>query len=321
MKPESLVFFDLETTGLAGGTGTYPFLLSFGFIEKCTIKVIQYFLPDFGREVSAFIDLNNYIENRSILVSYNGKSFDYPLLRNRFVLNRIRDPFHSFQHLDLLHFVRRLWKQRLKNCSLVNIEQEIFYFHRWQDIEAAFIPHVYFEFLRDGKTCNMKRVINHNLQDILTLVRLLFHIHFLENHIPETEEIQVLGRFAVENSDLDKLDLIFERMEKINLSPSQDLLVGYSLLLKRMGEWENAIRLWEELLNSGEKTVFACEELAKYYEHRKRDYIQAKNYTERALHYMDMLEEIDRLDEATVTRRSFQYRLERITHKQKSKSE
>jgi uncharacterized protein YprB with RNaseH-like and TPR domain len=318
---KNLLFFDLETTGLAGGTGTYPFLLAFAFFEEKQLRVIQYFLPDYGKELEGFIDLQKNFNNRSILVSYNGKSFDYPLLRNRFILNRIDDPFRSYRHLDLLHFARRLWKHKLTSCSLVNIEQEIFGFQRWQDIESSLIPYVYFEFLRDGNLAEIKRVISHNLQDVLSLVRLLFHIHFLENNIPETSDLQVIGKFAAENSDLTRLEMIFDKMNRINISPSDNLLVGYSLLLKRMGAWQKAVNLWEDLLQSGEKIIFACEELAKYYEHQKKEYLRAKTYTLRALEYLEVLEELDRNDHIPEIRESFQYRLKRIIHKQKSKNE
>jgi uncharacterized protein YprB with RNaseH-like and TPR domain len=312
---KNLLFFDLETTGLAGGTGTYPFLLAFAFFEEKQLKVNQYFLPDYGKELEGFLDLQKNLANKSILVSYNGKSFDYPLLRNRFILNRIDDPFHSYQHLDLLHFARRLWKNKLTSCALVNIEQEIFGYQRWQDIESPLIPYVYFEFLRDGKLADIKRVISHNLQDVLSLIRLLYHIHFLENNIPETNELHVLGKFAVENNDLTRLEMIFEKMEKINIAPSQNLLASYSLLLKRTGEWQKAVQLWEDLLKSGGWTIFACEELAKYYEHKKRDYPQAKNYTEKVLHYLDMLEELASNNRTVEIRKRFQIRLKRIIYK------
>ena len=124
-----LLIFDLETTGLAGGTGTYPFLLGFGVFENKGIRLYQYFLPDFGREINAFLDMRNVLRNKNVLLTYNGKSFDYPLLRNRMIMNRMDDPFKTFLHLDLLHLARRLWKGALPSCSLSTIEEEIFLFN------------------------------------------------------------------------------------------------------------------------------------------------------------------------------------------------
>ena len=316
---DQMVFFDLETTGLAGGTGTYPFLLAFGFFEDNNLNIIQYFLPDYGREIKAFLDLHDYFEQKSILVSYNGKSFDYPLLRNRFILNRFEDPFSTFRHLDLLHFVRRLWKQKLTSCSLACVEQEIFQFHRWNDIEGSLIPYVYFEFVSDNKTGNIKRVIQHNLQDIISLVRLIYHMHYIENNIPEESDVEVLCKLAIENCDLIKTRSILKKMKKNNISLSNDLVEAYSLLLKRTGDWQNSLKLWQDLIQSGEKILFACEELAKYYEHKKRDYPEAKNYTERALNYIDMMEELNEMVERFEIRQDFQHRLNRILSKQKIK--
>ena len=317
IRLEDMVFFDLETTGLAGGTGTYPFLLAFGFFENNNIKLIQYFLPDYGREMSAFLDLRNQFQEKSILVSYNGKSFDYPLLKNRFVLNRFEDPFSTFSHLDLLHFVRRLWKKKLDNCSLANVEKEIFRFQRLNDIEGSLIPYAYFEFLRDNNIDTMKRVIQHNIQDIISLVRLIYHIHSIENNLPEKGDVEVICRLAIENGDIIKTRSIVKKMYKNSIDLSHDLMASYSLLLKREGEWQDSIQLWENLLNSKEKILFACEELAKYYEHKERDYENAKKYTESALNYINMMEELGRIDEKVWIRQDFQHRLNRILSKQK----
>ncbi|NOQ97518.1 MAG: hypothetical protein GQ561_05065, partial [Calditrichae bacterium] len=93
-----ILIFDLETTGLAGGAGTFPFLIGFGVFEEDGVRVHQYFLPEYGREIIAYLDLAKKFSSKTHLLTYNGKSFDYPLIKNRFILNRIDNPFISFQH-------------------------------------------------------------------------------------------------------------------------------------------------------------------------------------------------------------------------------
>ncbi|HHE54375.1 MAG TPA: hypothetical protein ENL21_01235, partial [Caldithrix abyssi] len=99
---EDCLFFDLETTGLSGGAGTYPFLLGFGYFEGEQFKVVQYFLPDFGRDYYAFKEIQPLLEKKKILVSFNGKSYDFPLLKTRAILNRFVVDLDRFEHLDLL---------------------------------------------------------------------------------------------------------------------------------------------------------------------------------------------------------------------------
>ena len=151
---EKLFFFDTETTGLAGGTGTVPFLLGIGYWTEESFVVEQFFMRDFDEEPSqltAFIEkIKNFSDSgKGVLVTYNGKGFDFPLISTRFITNRMKNPMNSWPHLDLLFYTRRLWKKRLGDCSLGNIEKHILGVKRTGDIPGWLIPGVFFEFIRE----------------------------------------------------------------------------------------------------------------------------------------------------------------------------
>ena len=319
IEMQDILIFDLETTGLAGGAGTFPFLVGLGIFEPDGIRVIQYFLPDYGREIIAYLDMITTAGSKKHLLSFNGKSFDYPLLKNRFILNRINDPFASLGHIDLLHFARRLWKNNLVNCSLETIEQEIFLFHRFCDIEGWLIPQAYFDFLRTGQVDAIRRIIQHNQQDIVSLGRLLIHMHRLEKDITlenvSDMELRSLFKLAVKNSDVPAIDLILEQLSFRRITLSAQELLDYSLLLKRQGDWEKALIMWEQLLASGKNILFALEEMAKYHEHNSGHLGEALRLTERALKYIDVMGEINPAERHLEVKAEFSHRLQRIIKK------
>jgi uncharacterized protein YprB with RNaseH-like and TPR domain len=316
---EDILMFDLETTGLAGGTGTYPFLIGFGIFEEKAIRIYQYFLPDFGREINAFLDMQNLWKEKAVLMTYNGKSFDYPLLRNRMILNRVDNPFLNYAHLDLLHLTRRLWKHALPSCSLSTIEERIFCFSRLGDIEGGLIPQAYFTYLQTGDLSDIQRIIDHNQQDIISLARLLFYIHQIENAgkdnpYPDRELISMFN-IAVRISDLDRIEPIIKSFADEDKSLPTKSLKNYSLLLKREKKWDQALEIWQNFINKGEEVLFSCEETAKDYEHREKNMSYALKYTKRAIDFLDIVEEVRGEHENTEIRNRFNRRLNRIENK------
>jgi uncharacterized protein YprB with RNaseH-like and TPR domain len=316
---EDFLIFDLETTGLAGGTGTYPFLMGFGIFEENGIRIYQYLLPEFGREISAYLDLKRLWTDKSTLLSYNGKSFDYPLLRNRLILNRIDNPFEGYRHLDLLHLTRRLWKNVLPSCSLGTIEERIFNFNRWRDIDGSLIPQAYFTFLQTGDSSDIKRIIDHNQLDIVSLARLLFYLHQIENNelnsdFPDREKISMFN-IAVSISDLVRLEPIINSFASENKKLPNQSLKNYSILLKRQNKWSMALEIWQNFIDNGEEIMFSCEELAKYYEHKKKNIEKAIDYTKRAIDFFSIVEEIQVQKEIGEEKGRFEYRLNRLSIK------
>ena len=171
-----LIFIDLETTGLAGGTGTYAFLIGLGHIELDNIVVRQYLLPDFSHEWLMLKFVEQAIQSFSQVASFNGKSFDIPLINSRFILNRMIPILEDMPHIDLLHASRRIWKRRLPACDLQTLESHILDYQRVGDIPGELIPQLYFEFIRKREAFMMADVLEHNFHDIVNLVLLSLKI-------------------------------------------------------------------------------------------------------------------------------------------------
>ena len=177
------LFLDTETTGLAGGTGTVPFLIGIGWFEDQSMRIQQLFLPELGREGPMLHWLRERVQESSCVVSFNGKTFDWPLLRTRFVLNRVRAPALP-PHLDLLHCARRVLRSRLKSVRLVELERKVLGMHREDDVSGALIPQLYFDYLDGGDVSPMAKVIEHNANDLIALAALVAKLvnHFDEVH-------------------------------------------------------------------------------------------------------------------------------------------
>jgi hypothetical protein len=189
VRSERLLFVDTETTGLAGGAGTLPFLIGVGYFVDEALCIEQWMLRRPGQEVPMLTRLAQCLDEADAIVTYNGKSFDWPLLRNRFILNRVKMPAAK-PHLDLLHCTRRLLKKRLPEgvlperggLRLSRVERDVLGFARVGDIDGAHIPERYFAFLRGGKAALLDPVIEHNRHDLVSLAALLGHAaHRLED--------------------------------------------------------------------------------------------------------------------------------------------
>jgi hypothetical protein len=168
------LYFDVETTGLAGGTGTLVFLVGVGRFLDDSFEVRQFFLPGPADEPTMLDLLGEELQARPcFLVSYNGRCFDAPLLQTRFMLQRRRLPLDRWPHLDLLYASRSLYRVRLPNCSLSTVESLALDVTRsGADVPGALIPEMYFDYLRSGAYEPLARVFYHNLHDILSLATL-----------------------------------------------------------------------------------------------------------------------------------------------------
>lgn len=167
-----MLILDTETTGLSGGAGTVPFLIGLSFFEDGCLKVEQLFLRNLGEEAPLLHVLADRIAQASCVVSYNGKSFDWPLLRSRFILNRVPSPILP-PHLDLLHCARRVWKERMQAVRLMDVEEQMLGFFRQDDVGGAAIPGIYMDYLRGGDTAPVVSVLEHNEHDVVALPAML----------------------------------------------------------------------------------------------------------------------------------------------------
>src|SRR5258708_7607182 len=182
--PSKWLFLDTETTGLAGGTGTYAFLIGLAWWDAGALQVEQFFMRDFGDEHAILHEVASRIAERPVLVTFNGKAFDWPLLENRFTMTRSIPVPRLAAHLDLLHPARALWKLRLGSVRLVELERHVLDaarlgWHRAEDVLAALIPQHYFDYLRRGPAAPLAAVVRHNQMDLRGLAAIMGKIDAL----------------------------------------------------------------------------------------------------------------------------------------------
>ncbi len=315
------MFFDTETTGLAGGSGTYIFLLGMGFFSDDKFIIKQFFMRDFPEEPAMLHLIHEHLENFSSFISFNGKSFDMPLLKTRFTYHRIKSQLDDLPHLDLLHAARRIWKRRLTDCSLSSLEQQILHVSRTSDIPSYLIPHTYFEYLRTKNAHPIKKIFYHNEIDILSLVSLtilLNNIHKQPTEVlPDRVDLLTLARHYENTNQWQNNISIYQTLlaEENNRAMRRELNLKLSYCHKHLGEWEQAALLWQELTTSSGFVFEAYEELAKYYEHRTSDLNAAEQIVAKALASLEIMEQIKPDAVFSTYREDFSHRLKRIQRK------
>jgi uncharacterized protein len=283
-----LVYLDTETTGLAGGTGTYAFLVGLGYLDGDEFEVCQLFMRDLDEEPALLAAVESLLARFDGLVTYNGTGFDLPLLETRFVLGRRRWPADRF-HLDLLTSARRLWRERLSDCRLGTVEQHALGFERRDDLPGAMIPAVYFEYLRRKRPDALPRVFEHNRHDILSLAALTGWVADAATRAPggdiEPDELAGLG-LLWETRDADRAEACLREAlaRGITGAARARLLARLAWREKRRARWSEARALWDELARG--QRVFdprPWEEMAKIDEHRLRDWSGAQAVVQEAL--------------------------------------
>jgi uncharacterized protein YprB with RNaseH-like and TPR domain len=275
---EDLLFFDTETTGLSGGAGTLVFLVGTAWVSGTDLEVEQYFLADFPGEPEFLEAVRERFSGRTACVSFNGKSFDGPLLRGRFSLARI--PFAMGRDIDLLHPARRLWRGITGDCSLKSLEEKVLGIQRGMDIPGSEIPEVYFQFLRTGRPGVLPVVFDHNLTDVTSLARMWDALGGLLAGDTGAAPVdgRALGRELLRRGDLRGAAVLAEAFA--GGDPEAGLHLG--LHHKRRGTWDEAVAVWERLAAEA-RSIAAAVELAKYLEHRRRDPAAALVRVEEAL--------------------------------------
>jgi uncharacterized protein YprB with RNaseH-like and TPR domain len=286
---EGFAFLDTETTGLAGGTGTYAFLVGVGRSDGDAFRVTQFFLREPSEEPALLRALSEHLCTSRALITFNGKCFDAPLLDARYITNGRTSPLPPLPHLDLLPLARRLWRDRLPSRALGSLEQYILGVTRSQDdVPGWMIPQLYFSYLRSGDARPLKSVFYHNTVDVLSMAALLGHIGAMLS--------DPLGCTSVNALDLLGMARLFESLGQVDTSvrlyerslahdlPAelrQRAVQRLSFIQKRCDNWPAAIDLWRQAAGAGD--IYACVELAKYYEHRLYDFGEAARWTEAAL--------------------------------------
>ncbi len=281
--PSKWCFLDTETTGLAGGTGTYAFLIGCGSIEPDGFRVRQFFMRDYGEEASQLHALAEHLQRFDVLITYNGKTFDQPLLETRFRMVRQKTPFARMEHLDLLFGARRLWKIRLDSCKLTHLEHQILGVERQGDLPGELIPYYYFDYVRTQRAVKLVPILHHNVVDIVSLACLTAIVPEAFRSpatVPVRHGADLLGvaRWLLQAERLTEALALLRRAMELGL-PDAHLfrtMLEIGLLEKKLGNEQAAVAMFSDLAASSNGfQARAFEELAKFYEHRERNYAMA----------------------------------------------
>lgn len=326
---DELLFLDTETTGLAGA-GTLAFMVGVAFFEKgaeaqssaeaSAFVVRQYFLRDHGDEPAMLHLLAELLAERPGLITFNGRSFDLPLLDNRYLMNRLdhlAGDLPGRPHLDLLPPSRRLWRARVGSCALKSLEENVLGLRRTaEDVPGWLIPSLYLDYLRTGDARELLRVFYHNRMDMLSMVTLASQL-VRQFARPQAEDHPVdllsLARW------LAALGLAAEAEQILRLAISLDLplalyhqaLHQLGALLKQGGRREEAVLLWQQIAVTAYEDVAAHVELAKHYEWQHQDLAAAREWTQQALALVSRWPAA----QASLARGELEHRLARLERK------
>ncbi len=287
-NPETLTFLDTETTGLSGGTGTIAFMIGAARYRNGRLQVKQFFLRNPAEENAQLAALDAFCEGSSAVVTYNGKSFDLPILNTRFILNGMRSPFLDISHFDLLGLTRRIWRSRLEACTLNNIEKQILRVQRSSaEVPGYLVPEYYREYLRSGNAEAIKGVFYHNEIDVLSLAALFKYLALMLEFPYEWENSFGQDRNALASvlekiGDLEEATGVYaQSLESSDSNIQLDALLRTAFIHKRKDNAELALSFWKEAAQMG--SVTALIELAKYYEHKIHNPVEALYCTTEAL--------------------------------------
>lgn len=328
-----LLFFDLETTGLSGGAGTLAFLVGCAWFDAGALHVEQYLLTTYAAERALLAHFAERVRNAGTIVSYNGRTFDAPLLDMRWQFHRTRSPLADKPHADMLHSARRLWRTRAHDgedsearCSLSTLEQALFGVERINDVPGFEIPSRYFRFLRSGDASPLEPVMEHNRMDLVSLAALTARAMALVDGGSEAcrdgWERLALGRLLLRLSDAPRALICFERAagDPVRQVRAEALarIAAHHRRERRHAEaaeaWQQVFALTGESQSTSRARALArdaAEALAVHHEHRARDLEGARQLAIAAL----------RLERTRSGSASLKYRLKRIERKMEQRQQ
>ena len=319
LDPKRIVYLDTETTGL-GGSGTVAFLVGMGFLTEQGFEVHQFLMRDYPEESFLLQHVAAGLEKFDVLCTFNGTTFDVPLLESRFLMNRMdRGRLLELPHLDLLHMCRRLWKLRLGRCNLGRLEEVILGKPRVDDLPGSEVPQRYFTYLKTGQMSLLDDILKHNAQDIASLCILLNHMADLYLH-PERirfgEDVYSMGRALEKINRTENARCCYRLARRGRMGDSAGAALAMSY--RRSGEKEQAAEIWREMIREKRGGAVPYTELAKYEEHVRRNVPEAQALTEKAL---VLLSEPALREDRTVqeSKNELQYRRQRLLRKLKER--
>ncbi len=295
IDPYRLLFLDTETTVLGVGTGNVPFMIGFGYYSDNRFIVEQTLIRHPGEERAMLTYLLGHMKDKSHLVTYNGRTFDWPVLVNRFILNGWRRSGPEPGHLDFLHPARALWRNTLPSCRLSMVEEARLGIQRGHDVPGSLAPTLYFQYLSDGNPVHLHGVFSHNEKDILTLASLSVHFGLLlsgnvqPDHIEanEGEELFRTACWLEQHGIMEASERMFSLVAEMKDIDESGWGLALAARYKRAGKHELALPIWRRSADKAEASALpkleAHIELAMYYEHRDKQLLTALSYAEKAL--------------------------------------
>jgi len=287
--PQQWLFLDTETTGLAGGTGTYAFLVGIGWWDAGGLEVEQFFMRDHSEEHSLLVALAERMSERRVLVTFNGKSFDWPLLETRYRMTRSIRPPKPRVHLDFLHPARTLWRLRLGSVRLPELERHVLRWNRGVDVASELIPTIYFDFLRGGPPEPLVPIFHHNQMDLRGLAGLAERVLSVLADPAATggDALELFGisRICERRGQASRARTLYQQSIAGQLPPDTARVARMALasLAKRDGDFSLACELWSEMLGVSREGFEAYEQLAIYCERRAREPYRATVLVRQAL--------------------------------------
>ena len=301
-----LVFLDLETTGLAGGAGTYAFLVGCAWFDGAALRIRQYFLSHIASERALLEDVAELARDAAGVVTFNGKTFDIPLIETRFAMHRLGSAFAELPHVDMLHVARRLWRRpgepddsenpaEGRGCRLSDLEQVICGHEREGDVPGFEIPARYFNFVRSGDAGPLEPVFEHNRLDLISLAMLTARAASLLDEGPEgsrdAREALGLGGLYERAGQLDAARTAYgyAATQVGDAVTRAEALRAGAVLARRQRRFDEAAQGWQRVLD-----VRGCppgiareatEALAVHHEHRQRDLDRAREFALQSLQY------------------------------------
>jgi uncharacterized protein YprB with RNaseH-like and TPR domain len=286
-------FLDTETSGLAGGTGTYAFMVGIGRFVDDQFILRQFFMRDPAEEPAMLEAIADFLAPAEALVTFNGKAFDAPLLTTRYRLHQIPVPHKGYAHLDLLPLARRLWRDRLESRALKYLEQHVLGMTRSiEEVQGYEVPWLYFDYLRTGDARPLAGVFYHNAMDVVAMAALLTHVndviqHPYDGRVEHGLDFIALGKLFEDLGHWEEAARLFERGLELGLTEADFGLAvkRLAILQKKRGDFAEALRLWETAAANGH--IYAHIEIAKYYEHKCRDVKSALRWTRSAVEHVE----------------------------------
>jgi uncharacterized protein len=283
--PQKWAFLDTETTGL--GAGACAFLAGVGSIDSAGFRLRQFFMRDYGEEPSVLWRLAEYLAPFDALITYNGRTFDQPLLEGRYRLARTPHPFARLPHLDILFGARRLWRLRLDSCRLIDLEARILGVERQGDLPGDLIPYCYFEFQRTHQALRLVPVFHHNAIDVLSLACLTAIVPAVfrapeEAGLRHGADLIGLARWLRDAGRCGEAIGLLRRAVEMGLPDPLLFRTLWDIAAeeRRRGAADAALEVWRELAEGRNPyRARALVELAKHYERREKNYAVALAFT------------------------------------------